>query len=527
MTITSVVAVTKKAAFLLLVGILSILHQNVYDSTGPSLLFSHAKEIETTKEWQKIEGDDTIPAGAHVKMDMTTGEKWVKMMSDDDEDDDENNKEFRDVRIQRNADGSGKDSVSIVVVEADGEITTDEIQDEAKSFGNSTNYNFEMMYRTLSKLPPDEIEKMGGLPEIPETKDGHLRSAFEERMLEIWTTRQAELLEAELNFPEILKARIAGIKEYIADPENQLESIDLDADEDEGTVTDIISLLKDLEFQLSDIDMARDFHTMEGWPLLVQLVAQETHLPANKTLEEVSKSTKAKIRAIQAHAAWAIGTAVKNTEEFFPYAVERVHIGKRKVTTAIDLLIDVFCEKYDDSGSWEVRTLLARGIYGIGAILRGNSLAQTHVAKSHGFDRLGRKLKDLSREDFNSANTKLIQRLVGLSSDLVEDFSIQIELSEEEDDAEIIQSLSSHFCEATCELFLTEKFIPMKVQETLVKAISVLGPHCKSSNCGISEFRTIVEKIQSDWVKNKDDLDHEHFGELQDTATGALEALTG
>ena len=537
MSVTSFAAVNsnKVGTLLLLLGILLISHHDIHYQAKYSL-FTHAKEIEATKEWQLIEGNDTIAAGMHVRMDMTTGEKWVKLMSDDDEDDSEDNhgdnKEFKDVHIKRNAGGS-KSSVSLAVVEAGGDVKINKNNidnDRVKTSENATNYDFEMMYRTLSKLPPKEIEAMGGLPELPDSKkDGSLSTAFEGRMLDIWKKRQAELLELELNFPEILKSRIAGIKEYLADPETQLESLNLDADLDDNVVTDIVSLLKDLEFQLSDIDMTRDFHTMGGWPLLVQLVSEEAHVPGNKTIHELSRSVvETKIRTVQSHAAWAIGTAVKNTEEFFPYAVEVVVVGNRKTTTAIDLLIDVFCEKYNDSSSWEIRTLLAKGIYAIGAILRGNHLAQIHVVKTDGFDRLGQKYRELSQEGFNSANTKLIQRLAGLSTYIVEDVSLNIELSEDKTDTDIIHSLtSSNFCDATCELFSSDIFIPVTVQETLVRAIGALGPHCQQSSCAVSDFRSIVETIQSDWQKNKDNFDEDHFQELLIVTRGALESLRG
>ena len=50
-----------------------------------SLLFCDAKEIVATTEWQKLGENDTIPAGLHVKMDISTGERWAKIPSDDDE----------------------------------------------------------------------------------------------------------------------------------------------------------------------------------------------------------------------------------------------------------------------------------------------------------------------------------------------------------------------------------------------------------------------------------------------------------
>ena len=45
----------------------------------------NAKEIEATHEWTLIGENDTIAAGMHVKMDMTTGEKWVKLMDEKDQ----------------------------------------------------------------------------------------------------------------------------------------------------------------------------------------------------------------------------------------------------------------------------------------------------------------------------------------------------------------------------------------------------------------------------------------------------------
>ena len=311
---------------LLCLGILLVLYHDAHDGS----FFSHAKEIEVTDEWQKVEGNDTIPAGVHVRMDMTTGEKWVKNMSEEDEE--EGEKAFKNVHI--NTDEKSKSSLSVAVVDGNGDVTVEE--DEDKPFqASEPDYDFEMMHRTLSKLPPEEIVAMGGLPDIPDSENPG-RAEFEVRMLEIWKKRQAELLDLEMNFPEILKARIAGIKEYLENTEAGLKEVDLEEDVDEDVVTDIVSLLKDLEFQLSDIDMARDFHTMNGWPLLVQLLSVDTHIPANKTIEDLSHITQTKIRTVQSYAAWAIGTAVKNTEEFYPYGTETVFLNDAKPTTAVD-----------------------------------------------------------------------------------------------------------------------------------------------------------------------------------------------
>ena len=43
-----------------------------------------AKEITGTNEWQLLQENDTIPAGLHVRLDLSTGQKWAKLPSDND-----------------------------------------------------------------------------------------------------------------------------------------------------------------------------------------------------------------------------------------------------------------------------------------------------------------------------------------------------------------------------------------------------------------------------------------------------------
>jgi dGTP triphosphohydrolase len=47
--------------------------------------------------------------------------------------------------------------------------------------------------------------------------------------------------------------------------------------EEQGIVTNVIDALKDLEYLLSDVDMARDFHTLGGWAPLVSLLDINVH----------------------------------------------------------------------------------------------------------------------------------------------------------------------------------------------------------------------------------------------------------
>jgi len=526
MTAISFVAGNNKLVTILAFGILLILHSDLHQRPRSSFLsFTDAKEIIATKEWQLLGVNDTVPAGLHLRMDMTTGEKWAKIMDDEDDEDDEQKEQEQnelyyndDTKI--NSERRKESASALAVIKGDGATINQDFN------SSEIKYDFDMMHRTLSKLPDEEKESMG-LPELPQPNDDESsKIAFKRSMVDIWKLRQERLArtsESMVNFPEVLKARIASIEKYLEDPETQLISMNLDDDEsssnDNGVVTHIVSVLKDLEFQLTDLDLARDFHTMGGWPFLVQLVSDESHVPGNKKIHELSRSVQTKIRTVQAYAAWAIGTAVKNTEEFFPYSTEKIVVGDGKIiTTPIELLIDSFCKEYNDSNSWEIRTLLSKNIYAIGSILRGNIPAQTRVVKTNGFDKLGKKYNELSKEGFNSNITKLIQRLAVLSIYIFEDST----------DTNIIQAItSSDFCDATCGVLSSDNFLPVTVVETVLKAFTVLGPHCQQSSCAVNDFQSIIETIRSDWLKRKADFDHDHFKEILDVANEALKSIRG
>eukprot|EP00568_Trieres_chinensis_P009238 CAMPEP_0183292812 /NCGR_PEP_ID=MMETSP0160_2-20130417/1729_1 /TAXON_ID=2839 ORGANISM="Odontella Sinensis, Strain Grunow 1884" /NCGR_SAMPLE_ID=MMETSP0160_2 /ASSEMBLY_ACC=CAM_ASM_000250 /LENGTH=83 /DNA_ID=CAMNT_0025453825 /DNA_START=263 /DNA_END=514 /DNA_ORIENTATION=- len=45
-----------------------------------------AKEIKATKEWTLIGENDTLPAGLHIRINLSTGEKWAKIPDNDDDD---------------------------------------------------------------------------------------------------------------------------------------------------------------------------------------------------------------------------------------------------------------------------------------------------------------------------------------------------------------------------------------------------------------------------------------------------------
>jgi nucleotide exchange factor SIL1 len=492
----------------------------------PSLLFhscAQAKEIEVTKDWTLLGENDTIPAGMHVRMDMTTGEKWVKQIDENEEDT-----------------AQAETTAQTAVIQADG--TIEKLDDEPKpltintqSVRDEEGYDYEMMHRTLSNLPDEEKLRMGGIPELPQTTSDRKRTiaseerkVFEKRMADIWEKRQTELKEVEeqmLDVPQLLKDRIKTIKEYLKDPITHLNEMNLDEDLPPHSVSHIVSVLQDLEYQLGDLDMSRDFHTLGGWPLLSSLVSENVHVPQNKSISRLSRSTETKIRAVQSNAAWVMGTAVKNTEEFFPFAVEPFIIEGIGKTVAIDRLIDVFCKDYKDPNSWEVRSMLGKVIYGIGSLLRGNRLAQAHIVETtNGAVQLGEAFQKVT-SDLNSSDFKVIKKLLSLAADIVSDVVLHGDDTMKGTNLKIIASFSSReWCDSVAEIVEEDSFLPVPFQQTLLETIDILAPHCSWLDRK-KALRKSIQRIRSGLEQRQNEFDPEYLGQMINLAKKAIQSL--
>ena len=132
------------------------------------------------------------------------------------------------------------------------------------------------MLAALESIPEDERQGLGLDVEFLRSKPLAERLV---KLEELWTVRQQELREAYDAMPkvdELLTKRIEVLQDASA------------------TDDAVIVALADLEDLLSDIDMARDFHTVGGFPTLASMLRD----PQPESVREM--------------AAWVIGTAVKN-----------------------------------------------------------------------------------------------------------------------------------------------------------------------------------------------------------------------
>jgi hypothetical protein len=508
---------------------------------------SYSKEIEATSEWTLLGENDTVAAGMHVRMDLTTGEKWVKTIDE--------NETGQDTHVHTMTDKTTT-VVAIAQVDANGKAGPEQDNNNHNHNHNQRepNYDYEMMHRTLSKLPPDEQQRIGGLPQLPQEASAKLtpeqRKAFEARMKQIWEQRQEELRQMQndhlADLPQLLKDRIDSLKRYVENPIQGLQQVSLadNKQQDENYLNgDIVGVLQDLEYQLTDLDMARDFHTLGGWPVLASLLADAVHEShsTNNTQQEQQLSDEDwnKVNLIQALAAWIMGTAVKNTHEFSPYATEEVQvliaIDSVVKTTALDLVLAQFvaasnavlqtdAPKKDDFYD-TVMMKVHKTLYALGAMLRANRQAQTHFCADQGpsllVDVLAQLAEQAELSDNNLPNDaiKVTQRLLSMAQDIVMDVTLHSSTSEQVD-AAIGKAFSSpRWCKTVL------RFVPIpRLHETTLLTIRQLAPHCHWDEQVIQQLQQLPDQVLQAW-QQKDLLDADERKERLELLQSTVQAI--
>ena len=502
---------------------------------------------------------------------MSTGEKWAKLPNDGD--DDESIKAAAVDEQQDDADGV---KVDVATIDASGALTivpddsNNEQQDAAteptESGQKAATKDYTMMHRVMSQLPPEELEEFGGLPALPNSNSSSTklttkeREEFEAKMELLWQKRQEELQKLQdsvADLPSILKERIQTIKGYLNDSnsalkdilekrKNEEEEVEEDDDDDDMNANGIIKALRDLEFQLSDVDMARDFHTLGGWPYLIALLDETLHVVDasgdNNNMGGGGEAAAALVDEIRALAATTIGTAVSNLGEFRPWALEdvsaTVHELRRKnnsvadageirdgddasvmTVTALSLLTRVFEEELSQrteamaGGTMAVEeqsntivkaksraTYKLRAVYGLGALLRGNPEAQhDFIFKLSGPDVLVRNVlgtlstvrgpteTTLSRLDY-----KFASKVLALGEDVVMDAVLhEEEYAKVREVAIRGQLIASFTSEQWCDLSLRMLAPPSEVvgeisargiKERALSAVRAMAPSCQRHN---------------------------------------------
>jgi len=399
--------------------------------------YTLCKEIIATDEWTLVQEGDTIPAGLHVRIDFSTGQKWVKLLHDDDEENDHS--ETRNVKSSSVS--SVSDSLIRTTQEADTKsmnhqnvptrplrithLTEDSTQTISKETSNRILSNFQRqqeihknkldsisklndftndihkeetdymtMYRTLLTLPLEEQERFGGIPLLPISLSSNItdsinmdealmkqqqqeieKEEFIQKIRSIWSQRQEELQQIQeslVDAPKWMQQQISYLQDFLLEPLHRslsmLENTPSESSSSSSPSSNILSTLYELEFQVCDVDMARDFHTLGGWPILSSLLllnlpyslstssssSSVKDIPVHAVMDVLSTynpiyetfystrqnnesaavlnnhnpllTTQAMLQSltweIHGFASWVIGSAVKNVDEFHSWALE-------------------------------------------------------------------------------------------------------------------------------------------------------------------------------------------------------------
>ena len=541
-----------------------------------------AKELEVTEEWQVVKEGDTLPAGAHIRIDMTTGEKWVKMADSSDGDQDGGNLPRRDLDI--NADSNVCKSEKEVTPAQSNSLVSSMTKEEQElrlleeQTKPDSKFDFYAMYQALSKLTPDVL----GDIELPSLED----KDFEKRMIQIWDIRQAELKELErlielADVPKILKHYIATIRRYYrqqykhcADTKAQeyeygsseklLLDVKLDDIEDifdrntnlhmtnlntplietdekyeppeTVTIDDISYILKEVEFLLSDIDMARDFHTLGGWPVLASLLNPPLWL-----LCEVPDNIEQRHK-LQIMAAWSVGNAVKNHAEFVSWATESIpqNVANLLVTlndhdpilahgtnntSVMSLLLQVLKDPLSSNNS----IVIQKSIYALASLLRGNRQAQTFFLQLQGPLVLGDLLEAAVNGEFSH---KLAFKVLSLAHDILMELAYdkveESSLEYQQHQHLIAAFTSSAWCDSAWHLLTVQVTnIDDNNQhevERVLKTIQPMVAHCGKENHDWIRHRQEVERLRDKWYMSAR-MDPDWRDELVQLANDFLELM--
>lgn len=245
--------------------------------------------FEATDDWKEVLPGQSIEPGLHVRMDMTTGQKWAKKLAP------EERKDVRtDFLTKREPSAGG------VVVQDDEELgmIAVPVEDVSRAESNAN-----------ADLEDSEDSTSGGEisdPLIPEIEGLNRSEQRMAQILEQLPVPESELHDAVMNKlpPEELRAilqkvwarRQAELKEAFADAKTEAQQMQLalsslvnNASLPEG---DVVETLQNLEYFVATMHNAEDFAAMGGLMSTVMMI--------NSPSLRVSTA-----------AAWVLGTAVK------------------------------------------------------------------------------------------------------------------------------------------------------------------------------------------------------------------------
>ena len=463
------------------------------------LQFTLSKEFVATDEWQVLPPEDTVPTGLHVRLDMTTGERFAKIASADDEElTSENVDKWEAMKkaglIPQRSSGAVVDGVDLTTeaqaqaqaqakgkakAKANTKIKTKTGQiailrsdtDKDKDTDNNTTdnnttafsppppkYDFEMMHRVFERIPPDIRPPLPNVTNIGRTQ-------WEIEMTAIWQDRQAfieDSMKQLVDAPRLLESFVTVLRDNAVTHYNNNETV--------------VQTLFEVEELLYDVDMARDFHLFGGFTELV------------KILDDAECEEQLKITA-----AHTLGNMVKNHDEFHLWPLEIIN-EKNENGCAIDSVSRILLAK--ESGT----NLKIKAVYCLSAFLRGNEKARGYF--------FAKKTLNLS-ELTNGANLdfKFLSKLLSLTTDLTSEW----EMGEDE-----MQMVTGQvWCDTALELIGGSD--SAQIQEVALRSLGVNVPtFCLANVVQKNKAKLVLKSAIAKWKRLAEEgmIDEEYVAEL-------------
>ena len=259
--------------------------------------------------------------------------------------------------------------------------------------------------RAFNRLPQPELERLGVDIQSERIVDGTMKA---EAVRRAWRERQQELkraMESMTKPAEHMAEMARRIKQFQGQVVGSARLAGVEASSEEFTAEQIGHVLRELESTLTDIDNARDFHTIGGWPVLVDML--DSRYPSD----------------LRALAALAVGTAVKNSYDYQLWVLEKLPGVKEEdgrsssssSYTALKLLLSLLDPPTDQE-------LQRKSLYAISSALRGNADVQEAILDLSNDDGSGNFVGYLQTLAASNATSPEISRKVwSLVSDMLQE----------------------------------------------------------------------------------------------------------
>lgn len=203
--------------------------------------------------------------------------------------------------------------------------------------------------KAFHRLPPSELERL----KVTIDQPIQANTPEAEVLINAWKVRQAELKEAMKSVLQPAE-HMANLTRVLNGTSESIQPLQSDEQ---------VYLLRQLESLLDDVDNARDFYTIGAWPTLLSfLTAQHTD-------------------EARAAAAWAVGTAVKNTYDYQLWTLETIpvaegagqHSGLELLVALLEPVRTSADAAPDSEGiTAKANDVLKRALYALSAAMRGN-----------------------------------------------------------------------------------------------------------------------------------------------------------